>query len=1167
MSSKSSFYNSTGVTNTQSNAIDASVDNAEASATASENSANIASTSASTATTKASEASTSAATATTKASESATSATASANSATSASTSASTATTKASEASSSASTALSHKNDAQTAKTAAETAETNAETAETNAASSSTAASTSASSASTSASTATTKANEAATSATSSANSATASANSATAAAASAASITGAETNAANSATAAASSATAASASKDAALAALDNFDDRYLGVKSSNPSVDNDGNALVAGSLYFNSTDDTMKVYEGSTWVAAYASLSGALIAASNLSDLSSVATARTNLGLGTAATTAATAYATAAQGTTADSALPKAGGTMTGHLSFGDTKKAIFGTGSDFRIYHDGSNSYIEDIGDGILSIDTNGSMIQLVSDGSGANGKMAEFLKDGAVKLYYDNALKLATTSTGIDVTGTVTADGLTTDSITNSSGNLNVNTTQSFALTFDSNNDQTNREFNLMHDNGVKIIKADENGDVSFYEDTGTTAKFFWDASAERLGLGTSLPSRQLSLKHASQADISLLSGSGTNGGLIYHNASEQKLLIANRESDGHISFQTGGASERMRIDSSGNVGIGVSPSSGVQLNVGNSSNNSAVSRITNGTVSVDLTASGSGLAFLEVGTNHPLVFATNASERMRINSSGNVLVGTTTEGTAGANQLTVAGSGNTGITIRAGASSGSAIYMSDATSGAGEYAGYISYSHGANAMTFASNSSERMRIDSSGNLLVGMTSSSSTSAGFRVIPNDFMSFTTTSSDAGDRALLLNRQSSDGILLEFRKANSAVGSIGANGSYPYIGSHGTSGKGIKITDALLPATNSGAFNDADVNLGASNVRWKDLYLSGSIANPSGNLTLDVSNEIHLDADSGIIRIRDAGGDIGMLRNESNNFTVRSMVSDGDIVFKGNDNGSNITALTLDMSDAGHAKFNYSVSLVDNAKLNIGTGADLQIYHDGYDSYIDDQGVGSLRLRSNRLRIEKYTGENMIEAYGDGAVELYHNGSKKFETTSGGISVTGDAYVSSGNIGYDNGNRVMFNNNSHIDFEINGGTEVRIENDGDLHVEGNVIAYSTTISDERLKKDIVKIDNALDKVSQLNGYTFEYLADGKKSAGVIAQEVEKVMPSAITESTLPLKMGEDDKTEYKTVQYDQLHGLMIEAIKELKAEIEELKNGSTK
>jgi hypothetical protein len=130
------------------------------------------------------------------------------------------------------------------------------------------------------------------------------------------------------------------------------------------------------------------------------------------------------------------------------------------------------------------------------------------------------------------------------------------------------------------------------------------------------------------------------------------------------------------------------------------------------------------------------------------------------------------------------------------------------------------------------------------------------------------------------------------------------------------------------------------------------------------------------------------------------------------------------------------------------------------------------------------------------------------------------------------------------------------------TQINFVLDGATDMRLYNSGDLHVEGNVIAYSTTISDERLKKDIVKIDSALDKVDQINGYTFTYTADGKKSAGVIAQEVEKVLPSAITESTLPLKVGEDDKTEYKTVQYDQLIGLLVEAVKELRAEVAELK-----
>jgi len=422
--------------------------------------------SASTATTKASEASTSAATATTKATESATSATASANSATASANSASTATTKASEASSSAASALSHKNDAQTAKTAAETAETNAETAETNASASATAASNSASSASTSASTATTKASEASTSAATATTKASEAATSASNASTSASTATTKASEASTSATNAATSASSAQASKDAALAALDSFDDRYLGQKANNPTVDNDGDALVAGALYFNTTDDTMKVYEGSSWVAAYASLSGSVLQSNNLSDLTSASDARANLGLGTAATTAATAYATSAQGTTADNALPKSGGAMTGaittnstfdgvdvgqlktdfdnlstdivsdtspqlggaldvnghSISFGDNEKARFGNADDLQIYHDGSDSYIDDAGAGALAIRSNSINLQKYTGEA-----MAVFTADGAVELKYDNSTKLATQTGGISVSGNVAVSG--------------------------------------------------------------------------------------------------------------------------------------------------------------------------------------------------------------------------------------------------------------------------------------------------------------------------------------------------------------------------------------------------------------------------------------------------------------------------------------------------------------------------------------------------------------------------------------------------------------------------------------------------------------------------------------------------------------------------------------------------------------------
>ena len=127
--------------------------------------------------------------------------------------------------------------------------------------------------------------------------------------------------------------------------------------------------------------------------------------------------------------------------------------------------------------------------------------------------------------------------------------------------------------------------------------------------------------------------------------------------------------------------------------------------------------------------------------------------------------------------------------------------------------------------------------------------------------------------------------------------------------------------------------------------------------------------------------------------------------------------------------------------------------------------------------------------------------------------------------------------------------------------------GAEEMRLENDGDLHVDGDITAFSTTVSDERLKKNIKVVDGALDKVSKLNGVTFDWKQDNTASAGLIAQDIEKVLPSAIKEKQLPFKS--DDEEFYKTVEYSQVTALLVEAIKELKeqnelmkAEIEELK-----
>ena len=85
---------------------------------------------------------------------------------------------------------------------------------------------------------------------------------------------------------------------------------------------------------------------------------------------------------------------------------------------------------------------------------------------------------------------------------------------------------------------------------------------------------------------------------------------------------------------------------------------------------------------------------------------------------------------------------------------------------------------------------------------------------------------------------------------------------------------------------------------------------------------------------------------------------------------------------------------------------------------------------------------------------------------------------------------------------------------------------------------------------------------IPNALDKIDEVKGVTFKR-HDGAKSAGVIAQDLEKVLPEAVHEKQFKLLDGK----KYKTVQYDAIHGLLINCIKELKEQIKELKDGFTK
>ena len=181
-----------------------------------------------------------------------------------------------------------------------------------------------------------------------------------------------------------------------------------------------------------------------------------------------------------------------------TADAALPKAGGTMTGDVSLGDNIKAKFGAGNDLQIYSDGTSSYIKETsGAGSLFVDADFLTFRSV-DGTETKAK---FQDNGYVKLYHNNAQKLATTSTGVDVTGSVTCDGFTSTGIDDNatstamtienSGRVLIGRTSTVGYQLDVYGDAL---FERAGTSATHIVIKNANGNVGTITSSGTSTSY-------------------------------------------------------------------------------------------------------------------------------------------------------------------------------------------------------------------------------------------------------------------------------------------------------------------------------------------------------------------------------------------------------------------------------------------------------------------------------------------------------------------------------------------------------------------------------------------------------------------------------------------------------------------------------------------------
>jgi len=449
-------------------------------------------------------------------------------------------------------------------------------------------------------------------------------------------------------------------------IAGINSFAERYR-VGATDPTT-----SLDEGDLFFNTTDNTYKFYDGTSWQPV------------NVTGIGSVL----------------------------DDATPQLGGDLNTNgndINFGDNDKAIFGDG-DLQIYHDGFNSYIKENGTGALNILGQGQINLLNSAG---DETLAQFVTNSAVTLYHNNAPKLATTNGGVNVTGNMVADDVYIATSLRHEGDSDT------YLYFPS----AGNTIGLVT-GGSERMRIDSVGNVGIGTSSPSVALHVKGANNPIISQSTSTGGGPNSLKFIDSASTDL--------GYVGYGAANKSLYLVNFSADPIIFYNS---SEKMRIDSSGNVGIGTA-SVDEKLDVNGNVKFTGTGRIIkfdkNGSgednaIYYDNSTASNNLFIGRDSSN--IAFRTGGSERLRIDSVGNVGIGTSSPSapihlkTSGSAELRLEQNGAGYGTIK---SSDFGILYLDADAG---------NTVASSSMRFRVDGSEAMRINSSGNVGIGTTSPS------------------------------------------------------------------------------------------------------------------------------------------------------------------------------------------------------------------------------------------------------------------------------------------------------------------------------------------------------------------------------------------------------------------------------------------------